>query len=107
MAGPCACRSPCRNPPPAGEDELAGAALTESSGTPTPTSVMSRTPTPAPATAPAAAPSSDTKLFKQFMKAYLETQVPGQTKVDPKPCKQPLKARFPELYYGNSHMDCY
>lgn len=23
------------------------------------------------------------------------------------PREQPLKARFPDLYYGNSHMDCY
>ena len=41
------------------------------------------------------------------MKAYLEAQVPGQTEVDPEPCEQSLKARFPDLYYGNSHMDCY
>ena len=92
MAGPCACRSPCRNPLPAGEDELAGAAPTEGSGTPTPTPVVSRAPTPAPATAPAAAPSSDNELFKQFMKAYLEAQVPGRTEVDPKPREQLFKA---------------
>ena len=107
MAGPRARRSPRRNPRPAGEDELAGAAPTEGSGTPTPTPVVSRAPTPAPATAPAAAPSSDTELFKQFMKAYLEAQVPSRTKVDSKPRKQLLKTWFPDLYYGNSHMDCY
>ena len=107
MAGPRARRSPRRNLSPAGEDKLAGAAPTEGSGTPTPTSVVSRAPTPAPATAPAAAPSSDNELFKQFMKAYLEAQVPGRTEVDSEPRKQPLKARFPDLYYGNSHMDCY
>ena len=107
MARPPACRSPCRNAPPAGEDELAGAVPTEGSGTPTPTPVVSHTPTPAPATAPAAAPSSDTELFKQFMKAYLEAQIPDLTEIDSKPRKQPLKTHFPDLYYGNSYMDCY
>ena len=68
---------------------------------------MSRAPTPALATALATASSSDTELFKQFLKAYLETQVPGRTKVDSEPRKQPLKARFPDLYHNNSHMDCY
>ena len=107
MAGPCAYCSPRRNPPPAGKDKLAGAASTKGSGTLTPTPVVSRALTPAPATSPAVAPSSDNKLFQQFMKAYLEAQVPGRTEVDPKPCKQPLKARLPDLYYGNSHMDYY
>ena len=107
MARPHARRSPCQNPPPAGENKLASVVLTESSGTPTPTPVVLHAPTPAPATTPVAAPSSDTKLFKQFIKAYLEAQVLGRTEVDLEPCEQPLKARFPDLYYGNSHMDCY
>ena len=72
MAGPRACRSPCRNPRPTSKDELAGAAPTEGSGTPTPIPVMLRAPTLAPATAPAVASSLDNELFKQFMKAYLE-----------------------------------
>ena len=72
MAGPRACRSPCQYPCPISEDELADAAPTEGSGTPTSTAVVSCAPNPAPATAPAVAPCSDNKLFKQFMKAYLE-----------------------------------
>ena len=107
MARLPACRSSCRNPFPTGKDGLAGATLTESSGTSTPTPVMSHDPTPAPATAPVIAPSSDNKLFKQFMKAYLEAQVPSRTKVDPELCKQSFKAQFPDLYYGNLHIDCY
>ena len=107
MAGPCARRSPCRNPPPAGEDDLAGATLTERSGTPILTPVMSRAPTPAPATTFVGAPSLDNKLFKQFIKAYLEAQVPGWIENDPEPREQLLKAQFPDLYYGNLHMDCY
>ena len=72
MAGPCARRSPHRNPLPIGKDKLAGAAPIEGSGTPTSTLVISRAPTLALTTAPAVALSLDNKLFKQFMKAYLE-----------------------------------
>ena len=109
MAEPRACRSPRRNPHPAGEDELAGAAPTESSGTPTPTLVVSRALTPAAATTFAVASSSDNELFKQFMKAYFKAQVPARIipEIDPKPCKQLLTARFPDLYYNNLHIDYY
>ena len=98
MARSLACHSPRWNPPSASKDELAGAVPTEASHTPTPTPVVSRAPIPAPATASATTLSSDTELFKQFMKAYLETQVPGQTEVDSKPCKQLPKARFLDFY---------
>ena len=96
-----------RNPPFISKGELAGAAPTEGNGTPIPTPVMSRAFTPAPATTLPFALSLDNELFKQFMKAYLEAQVPGRTEIDPESCKQPLKTRFPELDYGNIHMDCY
>ena len=107
MAGPCACRSLRRNLSPTSKDEIAGAAPIESSGTPTTTPVVFRAPTPTPATTPVVAPSLDKQLLKQFIKTYLEAQVPSQIEVDPKPCKQPLKARFPDFYYGNLHMHCY
>ena len=101
------CRSPCQNSPLTGKDELAGLAPTESSGTPKPTPVVSCAPTPTLATTFAVAPSLDNKLFKQFIKTYIEAQVPGQIEVDPKPCKQFLKAQFSDLYYGNLHMNYY
>ena len=103
MAGPCACWSLCRNFPLASEDQLANAAPTEGNSTFTSTSAVSRVPTPASAIAP----FLDNKLFKQLIKAYLKAQVPGRIEVDSKPCKQSLKAWFPDLYYGNLHMDCY
>ena len=68
---------------------------------------MSRGPTIALATASATTPLLDNKLLKQFMKAYLEAHMPGQTEVDPKPCKQPLKLQFPDFNYGNLHIDRY
>ena len=70
MAGPRARRSPRRNPPPAGEDELAGAvpgAPTDDSGTPSHTPAMSRVPTPAPAPPPASA-----KLVAKYTDANLQ-----------------------------------
>ena len=87
MARPLTCHSPCCNSPSIGKDEFAGAALTESIGNPIATHVVSRALTPAPATAPAVAISPDKKLFKQFIKAYLEAQVPGWKEVDPESCK--------------------
>ena len=103
LAGPCTYHRLCWNPPPAGEDELAGAASTEGNSTLIPTPVMLR----APISAPAIILSLDNKLFKQFMKGYLEAQVPGQIKVNSEPCNQSLKARFPDLYYSNLQMDYY
>ena len=77
MAGPRACLSLCCNFTSAGEDELAGIAPTEGSGILIPTPVVSRALTSALTTAPAATLSLDNKLFKQFIKTYLEAQVPG------------------------------
>ena len=45
MAGPRARRSPRRNPPPTGKDEVAGVAPTEGSGTPTQAPAVARVPT--------------------------------------------------------------
>ena len=46
MVGPRARRSSRRNPPPTGEDEVAGAAATEGSSTPTQAPAVARAPTP-------------------------------------------------------------
>ena len=46
MAETRARRSPHRNLPPTGKDEVTGAAATEGSDTPTPTPAMARAPTP-------------------------------------------------------------
>ena len=70
-------------------------------------------PTPGPATS--ASPASTEELFKLFMRIYMDTvknqdqvqalvQVPAPP-VEPK--ELPLKARFPDLYFGKSYLDCY
>ena len=87
MAKPHARHSPFRKLLPTGKDELARATPIEGSSTLTSISIMSYAPTPAPTTTFAVAPSSDNKLFKQFIKASLKPQVPGQIEIDPKSCK--------------------
>ena len=59
--------------------------------------------TPVPALASTDGPS------QQFMKTYLENQNQAQipAPVQAESWEQPLKARFPNLSNGNSHMDCY
>ena len=57
-----------------------------------------RTLVPAPVLAPTPAPAITNDLFKQFIKAYLESnQGPRQPLAER---KKPLKAKIPELYYG-------
>ena len=94
----------------------AGGAPTDSSGTP----AVSRAPTPTPAQTPAPAPAptpvqpglyTDADL-QRATKLALESFVKGQEhgqqlQANSAPREQPLKARFPDLYYGNSHLDCY
>ena len=70
-------------------------------------------PTPRPATS--ASPASIDDLFKLFMRTYMYTvknqaqvQASVQVFLPPvEPKKQPLKARFPDLYFGKLHLDCY
>ena len=51
------------------------------------------------------APVPINKLFKHFMKAYLESnQGPRQPLAER---KQIFKAKVPVVYYGKLHMDCY
>ena len=60
---------------------------------------------PALALVLASAPTLTDELFKKFMKAYLESnQGPRQP---PAEREWSLKAKVPEIYYGNPHMDCY
>ena len=72
-------------------------------------------PEPTPGPAASASPASTEELFKLFMRTYMDTvknqaqvQAPVQVPAPPvEPKEQPLKARFPDLYFGKSHLDCY
>ena len=124
MARPPARRSPCRNSLPTGKDEPAGPAPTEGSDTYTPAPAVSRAPTPAPAPAPAPplAPAPvDADATVRYSEADLQRILRTVLEVRPLapapapqplvfpdgPCERPLKARFPELYCGKTHMECY
>ena len=105
---------------PSSEDELAGAApgaLTDDSDTPSHTSTVSRVPTPAlaPLLAPAkvVAKYTDADLQQAIqlaLKLFVQGQQQAQSRIASpalEPRERPLKARFPDLYYSNLHMDCY
>ena len=80
-------------------------------GTPAPPPAnLKATPAQGPALAPPPVPTDD--LFRQFMQAYMEDRrqpAPAPAPVESREdaSDRPLKARNPDLYYGNSHMECY
>ena len=59
---------------------------------------------PAPVPAPTPAPPSSNELFRQFMKAYLESN--QGPRPPPAERERSFKAKVPEVYYGKSHIDC-
>ena len=118
MARPPACRSPHQNPPPTGKNKPASLAPTKGSDTYTPFPAVSHTLTPAPPAACVLAPTtvnstvrySDADLQRIF-RTVLETRpsvfAPQPLVFPDSLSKRPLKARFPELYCGKTHMECY
>ena len=106
MAGACTCRSPHCNPPLEDEDEPAGGlprAPTKGSNTPTSFLPIFRAQTPAQPPVP----SSTEELYQQLLKTYATTVKLLEQNHRFSHCKQPLKGRFPNLYYGNLQMNCY
>ena len=110
-----------------------GGALTDSSGTfvPTPTvsraftSALVQTPILTKVFAPIQAPFSTLapasalslprryinkdlqRAIKLALELFVKGQEYGQLQANSTPCKQLLKAWFPDLYYKNSHLNCY
>ena len=106
--------SSCRNSLPTDlvEDELArdpgpirGSHSGSTSSAPSCNPIPGLDQVPAWILASAFAPAPINKLFKKFMKAYLESnQGPGQPLVE---CERLLKAKISKVYYSKSHIDCY
>ena len=106
MAGSRTGRSSRHNPFLDSKDELTGG----SPGAPTKNNTTLTLSLPvswAQTLAPPPVPSSTKKLCQQLLKTYTATvKLLGQNHGSGTR-EQPLKARFPNLYYGNSHKDCY
>ena len=89
----------------------AGGAFTNGSATPEPTPTISRALIPALASIPGPPERYTNKNLQRAIKMALELfikgQKHGQLHVNSAPCEQPLKAWFFDLYYRNSHFDCY
>ena len=45
--------------------------------------------------------------MKLALELFVKGQEHGQLQANSASCEQPLKAWFPDLYYGNFHLDCY
>ena len=124
MAKPPAYRSPCLNLPLTGKDKPADPTLIEGSDTYTLTSAVLHALTPIPAfiSAPsfAFAPVNANATvryskadFQPIFRTVLEAKpfapapAPQPLVFPDGPCKRPLKARFPKLYCGKTHIECY
>ena len=111
MAGPQARRNAS---PPAGKDELAGdvpGVPIKGSGTHTLTLAAFRAPTLAPAPVPGPlgryTDENLQRATKLALDSFVRGQEHGQIQANTAPRERPLKAWFPDLYYRNSHLDCY
>ena len=108
MAGPSTHHSPIRDPFSGGEDEHARG-LPErpikSNNTPTSSLAISRAPTAVPVPTPTPTPPSTNELFKQLIKAYMESN--QELSQPPTQRKQLFKAKVLDVYYGKLHIDCY
>ena len=124
MARPLTCHSSYWNLFPTAGNELAGPAPTEGNDTYILATVVSHAPTSTPASAPAlllALTPVDANATVRYSKAELQpifktilevrspilALAPQILVFSKSPYKRPLKARFPELYYGKTHMECY
>ena len=105
MAASCTCHN----------TEEAPGALTDGNGTPVSTLAISCAPTPAPAQTLALAPGplgwyTDENLqrtTKLALESFVQGQKHSQLQANSASRERPLKPQFPDLYYGNSYLDCY
>ena len=107
--------SAARGPSPSGPAAPAPAATLPAATAPTATALAATylAATAPAATAPTATPIEN--LFRQFMQAYMEDRRNSAPAPVPAPLagfredvsNRPLKTRNLDLYYGNSHMECY
>ena len=76
-----------------------------SSCNPTPDPALVSALVPALVLTPAPTLPSSNKLFKQFIKVYLESN--QGLNQPPAKRERPFKAKVPDIYYDKLHIDCY
>ena len=129
MAQSSACCSPWQNPHNS-KNELAGGTPTKGSNrwTPAPAATRAPTPTIAPVVAPLIASGSNNSSvviyleddFQQIVRTILKAKTLLLLAPAPVPAlvvaaaphykgprKRPLKTRFPNIYWGKTHLECY
>ena len=112
-----------RQNPQDGKDKLVGRTPTKGNARSTPALAASRTPTPAvaPVIAPLAASGSANSSVVRYSEDDLQRIL--RTVLDSRPLapipapaaaphyeslrERPLKARFPDIYWGKTHLECY
>ena len=122
MAQSSACRSPCQNLHD-GEDKLAGGTPTKGSDRciPAPAASRALTPAVAPVVTPFAASGSANSSVVRYSEDDLQWIL--RTVLDFRPLapipapsaalhyegspERPLKAWFPDIYWGKTHLECY
>ena len=103
-----------RNPLLGGKNKLAEAP-TEGNSTLAVSCALIPAPTQAPALTLASGPGPPgrytdkdlQRVTKLALKLFVKGQEYGQLQANSAPCEQLLKTRFPNLYYGNLHLDYY
>ena len=124
MAQYSACCSPCQNPHD-GKNELTGRTPTKGSDRRTPASAathaftVAATPVVAPLAASGSADSFVVRYSEDDLQRILRTVldfgllvpilalVIAAAPYSEKPRKRPLKAWFPNIYWGKTHLECY
>ena len=124
MVQSSACRSPCQNPHH-GENKLAGGTLNEDSNccTPAPAATLAPTPAASIVVAPFAASGSADSFVVRYLEDDLQrilrivldfrllTPVSASVVATvlhyESQRERPLKAWFPDIYWGKTHLECY
>ena len=93
--------------PPFGDKNKLAEALTKGNSTLAVFRAFSPTPASAPGLLWRYRDKDLQRATKLALKLFVKGQEHGQLQVNSTPHEQPLKTWFLNLYYGNSHLDCY
>lgn len=104
MTGPCAC---CNALLPAGKDEFAGEASTNSSNISAVSHAFTPISTPTPGLPNRYTDEKLPKATKLALESFIWSQEHGQIQANSRPHDKPLKSKNPKLYYSHLHIKSY